>query len=647
MPIRSIADLRAQAGAAWAESSDEDLISAYAGAIKADPAVVARELGFGLEDGGKNSKRLSSSVDRYQAGLYGVGEEVTKAVGLSGVSDWMGERRRANELRSDTDALRAKNMGAVDAWKDVNSISDFGDYAVGLGIQSLPYLGEAVVGGLGVRAAMGGTRAALRAADAAGDVAGAAKAKRALDIGSTVGGAAASYPSAVGDILSNQREQSGTTDLASAAVLGVPYAAANAVGLEGAAARSSLFRNSLNIQDNVQGVKGAVARAGATGVTTGLKEGASETFQEGMNQLGRMAVDPNEAFLSDAAQDRFKESFIGGAVLGGGTGAALGGWRRSTGGEIGQAFDSDAAVPPPTPAVVPSGSAPMAPVAPPPAAVPAPPVVQGGTTAVAQGADAVQAENAAILQKLQQQAAREQVMEQFGIADPQDISKGQFFGQKLFGPAVVQIADAMGAATKSFTAVQQELARALAIAHAETGNQLVKFSFSADNPQKSAAKAVEALGKVFTKFQIGHVQSVDEAAAILNTLSQNARGQQLEQINAIHNALTGEDTVGFMEANNEKPAKKSATKGAKDESLQLQTSAGVGSVPAQGGATATVAGTVGSGGLGAVGAPADRPAAPNVQADAGAGSSVRTDAPGAGGTAAQAPQVTSGAPSGQ
>lgn len=668
MPIRSIADLRAQAGADWADSSDEDLINAYAGTIKADPAVVARELGFGLEEGGKNSKRLSSSLDRYQAGLYGVGEEVTKAAGLSGVSDWMGERRRANELRADTDALRAKNMGAVDAWKDVNSVSDFGDYAVGLGIQSLPYLGEAVAGGALGRVAMGGTRAALRAADAAGDIAGVAKAKKALDIGSTVGATAASYPSAVGDILANQREQSGTTDLGSAAALGVPYAAANAVGLEGAAARTSLFRNSLNILDNVQGVKGAVARAGATGVTTGLKEGASETFQEGMNQLGRMAVDPNEAFLSDEAKDRFKESFIGGAVLGGGTGAALGGWRRSTGGEIGQAFEPTE-TPAPAPAVpvrapnavtVESGatytksldengkpvwtSDQPAPAAQAPAPqVPTAPVVQGGTTAVAQGAQAVQGENDVIQQRLEQQAAREQVIEQFGIASPQDMSKGQFFGQKLFGPAVPQFADALVAATKSFTPVQQELARALAFAHAETGNQLVKFPFNAADPKKTVGKAIEAMGKVFAKFQIGHVQSVDEAAKILDTLSQNAKGQQLEQIDAIHVALTGESTTGFGEATNAKSPKK----GPKDEPLQLQTSAGVGSVPAQGGQAGADADSVGPGGLGAVRPATDGPAATDVQADAGAGSVVRPDAAPAGGTAAQAPQVTSGAPSGQ
>jgi len=583
MPIRSIGDLRKQVGPDWNDVSDEDLISSYAKSIEADPAAVAYKLGFGLEEGGKNSKRLSSSIDRYQAGLYGVGEEVTKAVGLDTASEWLGKQRRANELRADTDSLRAQQLGAVDAWKDVNNLSDFGDYAVGLGIQSAPYLTEAALGGLAARTAMGGTRAAIEAATLAGDAAVAAKAKRALNIGSTAGATAASYPSSVGDILSNQREQAGQTDPLSAFGLAVPYAAANAVGLEGAAARASLFRNTINLLDKPGGLAGAALRAGATGVTTGLKEGASETFQEGMNQLGRMAVDPTESFLSDAAQERFKESFIGGAVLGGGTASALGGWRRSQPtNDIQQVFqDTDTGT---TPAPAVTQTAAPATVAPTPAA----PVVAGGTSDIAQATQAAQNDQAVADQALQQQAAREQVYEQFGIANPEDPTKGQFFGQKLFGPAVNQVADAMVAATQKMPPIQQELARAVTFANAETGNQLVKFAFNAADPAKSVAKALEAVGKVLIKFQIGHVQSAEEAGQILNTLSENAKGQQLEQINAMHVALTGEDTSGFLAVQNATTAK-----GAKDGKLQMQNPAGVGTVREQGSAGSPAQGNAG------------------------------------------------------
>lgn len=638
MPIRSIDDLRKQVGPDWNDVSDEDLISSYAKSIEADPAAVAYKLGFGLEEGGKNSKRLSSSIDRYQAGLYGAGEEVTKAVGLDTASEWLGKQRRANELRADTDSLRAQQLGAVDAWKDVNNLSDFGDYAVGLGIQSAPYLGESLVGGIAARGLMGGTRAALRAADAAGDVAAATKAKRALDIGSTAGATAASYPSSVGDILSNQREQAGQTDPLSAFGLGVPYAAANAVGLEGAAARASLFRNTINLLDKPGGLAGAALRAGATGVTTGLKEGASETFQEGMNQLGRMAVDPTESFLSDAAQERFKESFIGGAVLGGGTASALGGWRRSQPvNDIQQAFQSEES----TNVVPPVSTAPVTPAAP--VAPAAPPAVAGGTTDIAQATQAAQAQDAAAEQALQQQAAREQVYEQFGIANPEDPTKGQFFGQKLFGPAVNQVADAMVAATQKMPPIQQELARAVTFANAETGNQLVKFAFNAADPAKSVAKALEAVGKVLTKFQIGHVQSAEEAGQILNTLSENAKGQQLEQINAMHVALTGEDTSGFLAVQNATTAK-----GAKDGKLQMQNPAGVGTVREQGPAGIPAQGNAGDvrpGGVQPVDAGSVLEGSLGLQVGQPAGEGVR---PGTGGTAlagdgsvvAQAPQVT-------
>lgn len=133
----------------------------------------------------------------------------------------------------------------------------------------------------------------------------------------------------MGDILQNQREQSGQTDLLSAAGLAIPYAAANVFGVEGALARGQLFRNTVGALDNMNGVRGGLSRAGVTVGRTALTEGASETFQEGMNQFGRMAVDPSETFFNPQSNERFVESFVGGATLGGITGGVAGGWRRS------------------------------------------------------------------------------------------------------------------------------------------------------------------------------------------------------------------------------------------------------------------------------------------------------------------------------
>jgi len=146
------------------------------------------------------------------------------------------------------------------------------------------------------------------------------------------GGAAATYPSAVGDILSAQREEGGEMDLGSAALGGVPYAALNVLGLEGAAARGGLFRYAAGRLDEAGGVRGGLVRAGATGARVGFSEGVSETGQESVNQyFGRMAANPDETMFNPEAMDRYAESFVGGALLGGSVGAAAGGWRRSEG----------------------------------------------------------------------------------------------------------------------------------------------------------------------------------------------------------------------------------------------------------------------------------------------------------------------------
>lgn len=326
--IFSVDDIRKSWGADWADAPDSEVINAYAGALKVDPTSVALKLGFDPGSGGKTAKRLSSSIDRYQGNLYELGEAVTGAMGLDRAQNWMRSGREDNELRANTAAARAKLMGAVDSYKDVNGVGDAADYVAGLGIQSLPYLGEALVGGLAGRALMGGTRAALGAAREAGNVEAATAAARRLAAGQTATAVGASYPSAVADVLSNQRDQNGQTDLGSALALGVPYSALNALGVEGALARQQLYRSGISALDDISGIKGGLARAGATGTRLGLTEGFAETGQEGLNQLGRMAVDPRETFLNPRSEDRFKESFVGGAALGFVPGAATG-WRRS------------------------------------------------------------------------------------------------------------------------------------------------------------------------------------------------------------------------------------------------------------------------------------------------------------------------------
>ena len=221
-----------------------------------------------------------------------------------------------NEAAADYASQRAREQGAIESYKDVGGVGDALDYVGGLAVQSVPYVAEVFAGGLAGRALVGGTRLGLSALG--------------RNVASGTGAVAASYPSAAGEILQAQREQSGgETDLMTASALAVPFAALNVLGLEGAIARTGLARAGTKMFNGVSGVKGAAARTGATFAKTGAIEGATETGQEVLSQGGRLAVDPNASMLSPDALERYGESFVGGLALGGSVGAANRGWRRT------------------------------------------------------------------------------------------------------------------------------------------------------------------------------------------------------------------------------------------------------------------------------------------------------------------------------
>lgn len=318
----TLAELRAQLGPDAASISDEQLYAAATQAFApmySDPRHLREEL---VGKTGQWGNRFGAAIDSYQANLYGLGE----AMG----STWAGQRRKENEDASNLARRVARDQGAIASYKDVGGVGDALNYVGGLAVDSSPYLLEAALGGLAGRAVAGGARLGLQLGKDLGMPAATKAASTSLGRASTAGAVAASYPSAVGDILSNQREESGgQMDLGAAAALGVPYAALNAFGLEGAAARATAFRNGVRALDNVNGVRGGLARAGATAAGMGLQEGASETGQEFLNQAGRNAVNPNAGYFGSAALDRYLESFVGGAALGGVMGGAGGGWRRS------------------------------------------------------------------------------------------------------------------------------------------------------------------------------------------------------------------------------------------------------------------------------------------------------------------------------
>lgn len=272
-------------------------------------------------------KEAKASVRNYGAGFA--------AIGAAMGSDTA--RQKFEQLSGEANLLSRSSS----APKDFDEVK-FGENALAyvrrLGIDSLPYLAEAAVTGFGLGSALKGAGTSAAKATAEGAIrnetmriiatnAGRiteeeALAQAATNVGKQyargAGVVAGTYPSSVGDILSNQYEQSnGQFDLGSAAALGVPYAGLNLVGLEGFAGGVGRMTRAGGIVDNV-------ARGTATAGLTMAGEALNETGQEVTNQLGRMAVDPNASLTSPDALHRYKESAIGGALLGGVAGAPRG-----------------------------------------------------------------------------------------------------------------------------------------------------------------------------------------------------------------------------------------------------------------------------------------------------------------------------------
>ena len=340
--IKSLADLRSDMEAAGYSGSDESLISQYAQAAGVDPSHVANLVGYS-PGGSLTSNRLNTGFQSYKANLWDVARAGAKALGLPQAEQYADESRATDQARADIYAGRAKGMGGIDSWNDVHDLRGAANFTGGLLAQTAPYMAEfAVTGGLGgalsgARAAYSGARVALEAAQQSGNAARITEAARAveqagasLEHARMVGGVAGSYPSSVGDIMSNQREQSGQTDDASAFGYGVPYAALNAFDpIDSAIARRGLARNAVGALDNIGGIRGGAARLGATMLRTGVQEAGNEAGQEVFNQLGRMAVDPSATLTDPAALGRYGDSALGGGLIGGLFGG-IGGHRRSS-----------------------------------------------------------------------------------------------------------------------------------------------------------------------------------------------------------------------------------------------------------------------------------------------------------------------------
>lgn len=250
------------------------------------PAEVPQDVGLGT--------MLGSGARRLGAVALGIGE----AVGLSS-GDW----RREQQAIANADAQRYfEQTGAPRSFAEAQGLGETAQWLAGVGAQSLPSMIPVAAAGL-----MGGPGAAFAAGSALG----------------------------LGDVLQNQREAGGRTDLTTAIPLGLAYGAADRFGIEGMFARRSLGTGVRALDalgagqlDKLTGFTGATARAAATGAKGMLAEGTAETLQEFANQAGRTAVS-SETMFDPEAVSRYQESFIAGSLLGGAVSGGLGGWRRS------------------------------------------------------------------------------------------------------------------------------------------------------------------------------------------------------------------------------------------------------------------------------------------------------------------------------
>jgi hypothetical protein len=322
--------------------SPEEAILAASRRYGISPTEIADEVGYDM-GGSKTGARLDEAGDSELASLASMGQAVAGKLGLPGVASRLDATRRRNLAAAQIEDQRAKDLGGVQSIHDIHGVSDAADYAAGAGISMVPTLGEIAAGTIATGGASD-VAALVRGGMALSDaikVAGAAAAKRGIGMevadatpglsatGKAVAGAASVYPSVVGQNLQVQRDAGGDTNLGAAMALGVPQAALmTAAPMERLAAAPGLMRSGIEALDSLPGVRGALARTGATAARLGLEQGAIGAASEGINQLSRMSVDPNATMTSPDALDRYSDAAIGGALLGGPL-SLLGGWRRS------------------------------------------------------------------------------------------------------------------------------------------------------------------------------------------------------------------------------------------------------------------------------------------------------------------------------
>jgi hypothetical protein len=322
----SLLDQLKAANPALADYSDEEILGAAHKTMGGDLGAVASRLGYDAPSS-MMGKELYAGGNRYLGGFGHIGG----ALGIPGAAEYA-QRKEAR-----AQALQGMST-APHSWEEMklgDPEKGFWPYAGQLAAGSAPYAAEAL-GYTAADIATGGAltpaiiaKYAAQAGAAAPRILGGQALREGADFATrraavtaaqeaapglarTAMLPAVTYPSALGDTLGNQFEESGRYNLPTAAAAAVPYSALNVLGVEGAITRGALPR---------LGIKGlektAYGRAASGALASGTSEAIGETGQEVANQAARMGVNPNAGLFDPAALERYKESAIGGGILGG------------------------------------------------------------------------------------------------------------------------------------------------------------------------------------------------------------------------------------------------------------------------------------------------------------------------------------------
>lgn len=188
------------------------------------------------------------------------------------------------------------------------------------------------------------------------------------------------------------------------------------------------------------------------------------------------------------------------------------------------------------------------------------PVQQSGQVAAANlQANQQQAADAQKQQAAQNRLLQAEAIDAFGIQVNPQLRQANFFGNLIYGvDRIGAVADALAKVLPNIPTHQQQMIKALSQANDAVGNTILKVPFNAVKVEESVNKGIEAAAKALQKFQIDAADTIEEAAGILNSLSQSAKGRQLDEINAIHEALVGQPTSGYVASQETtvKPVKK-------------------------------------------------------------------------------------------